>query len=113
LVEAGAALTGTTVAGTLVAGAATGIVFAGVVRGAAAVAEAAWVALVVDCAGFAATATEFVSAGDRACGWSSSDIFCFKAARAAAWSGVSSALTERQLATKAAHKTTRILAFMK
>ena len=80
--------------------------------------EATWtgatlVLLVTGLAGFAVTGAEFVFVADWACGWSSSYNFCSMAARAAAWSGVSSALTETQPSTKATHKTTMILAFMK
>jgi hypothetical protein len=77
------------------------------------VAEAALVASVVDSAGCAATATEFVSGDGWVSVWSNSCNFCSKAARAAARSAVSSALTETQLATKATHKTKKIPVFMK
>jgi hypothetical protein len=115
-VEAGAGLAA--FAGATATGAATGAVLAGTVLGAAAGVEATWtgatlVLLVTGLAGFAVTGAEFVFVADWACGWSSSYNFCSMAARAAAWSGVSSARAERQVAITAAHKTTKMLVFIK
>lgn len=92
---------------------ATAVVAAGADCEATAFVVAAPAALAGDPAGWAAVAREFVSDGGWLCGWSNSYNFCSNAARAAAWSGLSSAWTEKQLATTAAHKIMRILVFIK
>jgi hypothetical protein len=53
-------------------------------------------------------------AGDGSiCGWVNSLNFCSKAARAAAWAGVSLAWTEMKLAPRATQKPTKVVIFMK
>jgi hypothetical protein len=51
--------------------------------------------------------------GGGVCGLSGLFSFCSKAARSAAWAGVSSARTEKKLAPRATHKPKKILIFMK
>jgi len=93
------------------AGAVAGVVGAETVCGVVAGTEAAAVTLVVEAVDCAA-AVELVSVGGWACEWSSSYIFSSNAARAAAWSGVSSARAEITVAATTTHKPNWILFFI-
>ncbi len=112
---AGATGTGTTATGATTAGAATGVFATGAVCGVTAFWGIGAVTLVADLTGCSATATEgvFVAGSDWICkssGWFSD---CSKAARAAAWAGLSAARTEMTLAPRTTHKPREILIFMK
>ena len=77
-----------------------GVVAAGAVGEVTVFAGTVLVILVADLSGCTTTAPEGVTrtGGAWVCVWSNSFIFCSKAARAAAWTGVSSAWTEIKLA---------------
>jgi hypothetical protein len=73
------------------------------------------VTLVADLPGCTTTVPEgvFVAGDGSICGLFRSFSFCSKAARVAAWAGVSPAWTEIKLAPKATHKPTKVVVFMK
>jgi len=101
-------------AGATAAGAATGVIGAGVVCEVTAFSASVPVTLAADLPGCLTTALEdATSTGGGVCALSSSFIFCNKAARVAAWAGVSPAWTEIKLAPKATHKPTKVVVFMK
>jgi hypothetical protein len=77
--------------------------------------ETVLVTLVADLPGCTTTALEFVSkaSGGWVCELFSSFNCCSKAARAAAWAGVSSARTAMKLTPRTTHKPTQTVVFMK
>ena len=98
-------------AGATAAGAATGVIGAGVVCEVTAFSASVPVTLAADLPGCLTTALEDATStgGGGVCALSSSFIFCNKAARVAAWAGVSPAWTEIKLAPRMTHKPKKIL----
>jgi hypothetical protein len=96
-------------------GAATGVVAAGAVCEVTSFAETVSVLLVVDLAVCSTLGPEGVLDTDVGwdCGSSTWFSFCSKAARSAAWAGVSLARTERKLAQRATQKPTKVMPFIK